>query len=86
MTNLSIIEIVLTIIVAYYMLGWITIVLTQLLHKTKVVLIGNDRSRVRKDDKPVIFWGWPMILPITLGSWLLYIPYLTLIKLTFKDS
>lgn len=86
MTNLSIIEIVLTIIATYYILGWITLLLAQLLHKVEIVLTCNDRLRVREKDKPAIFWAWPIMLPIALGLWLLYIPYLTLIKLTLKGS
>ena len=83
---LNFIEIVLVVIVAYYVLGWITLLLVQLLHKVEIVLTCNDRLRVREKNKPAIFWAWPIMLPIALGLWLLYIPYLALIKLTFKGS
>ena len=74
--------ILLAAIIVYYVLGWLTILLTYFTYKAVAILSSNNRPEIKEADKPVIFWAWPIVLPITLGSWVLYIPYLSLIKLT----
>ena len=76
-----ILQIVVVTILAYYVLGWFTVWTIYFLSKVEMYLI--KQNKYFSYDKPSqLFWAWPLLLPIALTLWLLYIPYLLLLKLT----
>ena len=70
-------------VMTYYLLGWVTILVVYIFLKTQILLVSNaNATKIKETDKPYIFWAWPIILLIMAILWIIYIPYLTLIKFT----
>ena len=73
-------------ILAYFFIGWLTIWIYYAVSYLVVFITNNDKYFMKHSDNNFVMWAWPIILPLVLLILLFYVPYVTLLKLTPKES
>lgn len=73
-------------ILAYFFIGWLTIWIYYAVSYLVVFITNNDKYFMNHSDNNFVMWAWPIILPLVLLILLFYVPYVTLLKLTPKES